>query len=122
MTLGRKLTKLKTLPLHMRPNMRTVFYREHWGERREQPVPHRRTYRAVVGGQETTVRVLPSAMEATPEEWELFLHRPKFPEKVERSERRRVLTLEVKGYEHYELMDDEAFEATLLKRCPGEDE
>ena len=123
-TLGKRLAEIadKSKPLHLRPNMRTVFYREHWGERREFVPEARHTYRAVLHGQQVEVRVLPSAKEATPQEWEQFKMIPKFPGPYKhRGGTPKLPTLTVPGYEHYERMDETAFEAMLLKARPGEE-
>jgi hypothetical protein len=58
------------------PTNRATFYRNYWNHERTALPEERRTYETFLHGQWVTVRVLPSASEATDLEWVQFTAMP----------------------------------------------
>ena len=124
MTTEHKLTKLRAGGVA--PNMRTQFYREHWDVARTRLPEPKHTYETILHGQRVTVRVLPSASEATPEEWKTFTAMPVLVwlPKAEPKSRGRRMGGPGGGHlgaTHFISMDETAFEHTLLKGSLEED-
>ena len=69
-------SQLRLIQLHP-ATRRNLAFSNKWKQTRDKRVEPKHTYETTMYGQLVTVQVLPSAMEASPDEWDLFTAIPK---------------------------------------------